>query len=189
MFTKNHSHTRRINVIHSDSPVPLTMFSVLFSGSSDFRADARTDPFNHLYPHLLIQTPASASLTCPAHSTDDVGGVLSESSDIKNDAGTVTSIPHPLSHTLAPAYLSQPHSTDDVGGGLLGESCYIRNDAGTIIHISHPLTHRHQHLIPIVLMMLEVVLVRIPISKMMLAQLSTSHINSIAHRHQHHFDG
>ena len=147
MFTKNHSHTRRINVIHSDSPVPLTMFSVLFSGSSDFRADARTDPFNHLYPHLLIQTPASASLTCPAH------------------------------------------STDDVGGGLLGESCYIRNDAGTIIHISHPLTHRHQHLIPIVLMMLEVVLVRIPISKMMLAQLSTSHINSIAHRHQHHFDG
>ena len=37
--------------------------------------------------------------------------------------------------------------------------------------------------------MLEVVLVRVPISKMMLAQLSTSHINSITHRHQHHFDG
>ena len=114
------------------------MFSVLFSGSSDFRADARTDPFNHLYPHLLIQTPASASLTCPAHSTDDVGGVLSESSDIKNDAGTVISIPHPLSHTLAPAYLSQPHSTDDVGGGL-SENSDIQNDAGAIINIPHQL--------------------------------------------------
>lgn len=122
------------------------MFSVLFSGSSDFRDDACTDPFNHLDPHPLIQTPASASPTSPAHSTDDVGGGLSESS-------------------------------------------YIWNDAGTIIHISHSLTHRHHHLIPIVLMMLEVVLVRVLTSRMMLAQLSTPPINLVTHWHQHHFDG
>ena len=104
-------------------------------------------------------------------------------------ARSTTWIPHPLIQTPASASpTSTAHFTDDVGGGL-SESSYIRNDAGTIIHISHPLTHRHHHLIPIVLMMLEVVLVRVPISKMMLAQLSTSHINSVTYRHQHHFDG